>query len=68
MAILNEERKARMDWRIRVVRAEEEWKKRKIEIGKRMERIFVIRIGEVNRKNKNEEKVEKLTNRKEEDV
>lgn len=31
MAILNEERKARMDWRIRVVRAEEEWKKRKIE-------------------------------------
>ena len=49
-----------MDWRIRVVRAEEEWKKRKIEIGKRMERIFCYYLErEVNRKNKNEEKVEK---------
>lgn len=68
---MNEERKARMDWRIRVVReAEEEWKKRKIEIGKRMEGIFCYSLleREINRKNKNEEKVEKLTNRKEEDV
>lgn len=65
---MNEERKARMDWRIRVVReAEEEWKKRKIEIEKRMERIFPLER-KINRKNKNEEKVEKLTNRKEEDV
>lgn len=52
------------------MRAEEEWKKRKIEIGKRMEGIFCYSLleREINRKNKNEEKVEKLTNRKEEDV
>lgn len=49
------------------MRAEEEWKKRKIEIEKRMERIFPLER-KINRKNKNEEKVEKLTNRKEEDV